>query len=211
VRLATGGKKRTFIANTRLLRLGGEPSLQINSPVDNTSKVQALSPLRTLLLRRGTHVGNPISHALALCSEGHDIRIRSLIIPCLGRDALLTVLGIVRNLADLGVGKVAGFTGAHAGLGLGDAEAAGELARGTGAFGVLHLEAAAVAGDADDDLGGVDASLGDHGEGVEGLGLVDVGAETVAIGAARADHGVAVVCRSQYKISKRWKWKNVPH
>jgi hypothetical protein len=38
-----------------------------------------------------------------------------------------------------------------------------------------------------------------------------VGAETVAVGAARADHAVAVIYRSQYKLSKRWKRKNVPH
>jgi hypothetical protein len=38
-----------------------------------------------------------------------------------------------------------------------------------------------------------------------------VGAETVAVGAARADHAVAVVCRSQYKLSKRWKRINAPH
>ncbi|KAI6766061.1 hypothetical protein HG530_007131 [Fusarium avenaceum] len=171
---------------------GIPPHVDTHGPFDQLYSLSLGSPLFMQFANKET--GEKIE--IDLLPRSHHVRIRSLVVPSLGRDALLAVLGIVRNLADLGVGQVAGFAGAHAGLGLGDAEAAGELARGAGALGVLHLEAAAVAGDADDNLGGVDAGLCDHGEGVESLGLVDVGAETVTVGAARADHGVSVICGS---------------
>lgn len=188
--MATGTLEKNY------LRLGGEPGLQINGPINNTTKVQALGPIRTLLLCRRSHIRNPISHTLALRSKRHDIRVRVLIIPRLGRNALLALLSIVRDETNLRVGEVSGLAGADTRLGFGDAEAAGELACWASALGVFHAEAAAVAGDADDDLGGVDAGFGDHCEGVEGLGLVDVRAETVAVGAARADELVAIIYKT---------------
>jgi hypothetical protein len=182
------------ILEKNYLRLGREPGLQINGPINNTTKVQALRPIRTLLLRRRSHIRNPISHTLTLCSKRHDIRVRILIIPSLRRDTLLALLSIIRDETNLSVGEVSGFTGADTRFGFRDAEASGELTCWACALGVFHSEAAAVAGDTDDDLGGVDAGFGDHCEGVESFGLVDVGAETVAVGAAGADELVTVVC-----------------
>ncbi|KAI6755446.1 hypothetical protein HG531_004552 [Fusarium graminearum] len=170
-----------------------EPCLQINSPVNDTAKVESLNPLSTLELSRRTHVRNPISHTLALCSVRHDIRVRSLVVPSLCSDTSLALLGIVRNKTDFSVGEVTGFTSADTGLGFGDTEATGELTCYASALGVLHAEAAAVAGDSDDNLCGIDTGLGDHGEGVESLGLVDVRAEAVTVGAARVDRGVTIV------------------
>lgn len=152
-----------------------------------------MSPACTLGLCSLAHVGYPVRYALSFGAERQNVGVRGRVVPAVGGDSSLLVLEVVDDLADLGVGEVTRGVGALAGLGVGHAEASGKGALRAGTFGIGHSEAAAVAGDSDDDLGGVDSGLGDHGEGVEGLGLVDVGAEAVSLGAARTDVLVAVV------------------